>query len=78
MYWHSFSDFLRMGEHGLYVWSSLGMVALLMVLESWWVRRRLRLVRRRLADSSRTGKAERPPAAVLTENDVGEAARGAQ
>ena len=33
MYWNSFSEFLTMGTHGLYVWGSVGVMALLMVLE---------------------------------------------
>ena len=33
MYWNSFSDFLAMGKHGLYVWGALGVTALLMALE---------------------------------------------
>lgn len=33
MYWNSFSDFLAMGNHGVYVWGSVGVTALLMTLE---------------------------------------------
>jgi len=33
MYWNSFSEFLAMGTHGIYVWGSVGVMALLMVLE---------------------------------------------
>ena len=33
MYWNSFSEFLAMGNHGLYVWGSVGVTALLMTLE---------------------------------------------
>lgn len=33
MYWNSFSDFLLMGNHGLYVWGSFGVMAIAMVLE---------------------------------------------
>jgi heme exporter protein D len=33
MYWNSFSDFLAMGNHGVYVWGSVGVTALLMLLE---------------------------------------------
>ena len=33
MYWNSFSDFLTMGNHGVYVWGSVGVMAILMVLE---------------------------------------------
>jgi heme exporter protein D len=33
MYWNSFSEFLAMGNHGLYVWGSVGVTALLLTLE---------------------------------------------
>lgn len=33
MYWNSFSEFLAMGNHGIYVWGSVGVTALLMTLE---------------------------------------------
>ncbi|MDR2679176.1 MAG: heme exporter protein CcmD [Zoogloeaceae bacterium] len=49
MYWNSFSDFLRMGGYGLYVWGSFGMTALVMTLEPWLALRRQRLVRQRLS-----------------------------
>lgn len=33
MYWNSFSEFLAMGNHGVYVWGSVGVMAILMLLE---------------------------------------------
>ena len=33
IYWNSFAEFLAMGRHGVYVWGSVGVMALLMVLE---------------------------------------------
>ena len=33
MYWNSVSDFLAMGNHGTYVWGSVGVMALCMLLE---------------------------------------------
>jgi heme exporter protein D len=33
MHWNSFSEFLAMGNHGVYVWGSVGVTALLMILE---------------------------------------------
>ena len=33
MYWNSLSDFLAMGNHGLYVWGSFIVMAVLMILE---------------------------------------------
>ena len=33
MHWNSFSEFLAMGTHGLYVWGSVVVMALLMMAE---------------------------------------------
>jgi heme exporter protein CcmD len=33
MYWKTFSDFLAMGNHGLYVWGSVIVFAVVLVLE---------------------------------------------
>jgi heme exporter protein D len=33
MYWSSFSDFLAMGNHGVYVWGSVIVMALAMIVE---------------------------------------------
>ena len=33
MYWNSFSEFLAMGQHGLYVWGSVGVMAIVMMVE---------------------------------------------
>jgi len=33
MHWNSFSEFLAMGNHGVYVWGSVAVTALLMTLE---------------------------------------------
>ena len=33
MYWNSLSDFLAMGNHGLYVWGSFIVMAMVMILE---------------------------------------------
>lgn len=33
MHWHSFADFLAMGRHGVYVWGSFAVMALIMTLE---------------------------------------------
>ncbi len=33
MYWNSFSEFLAMGSHGLYVWGSVGVMTVAMILE---------------------------------------------
>lgn len=33
MYWNSFSQFLAMGNHGVYVWGSVGVMAIVMILE---------------------------------------------
>ena len=47
MYWNSLADFLAMGKHGLYVWGSFSVMALVMILEPWLVvRGRKHLVER--------------------------------
>ena len=47
MYWNSLSDFLAMGNHGLYVWGSFIVMALVMTLEPLLlVRGRKQLVNR--------------------------------
>ena len=33
MYWKSFADFLAMGNHGFYVWGSVAVFAIVLVLE---------------------------------------------
>ncbi|HPT49205.1 MAG TPA: heme exporter protein CcmD [Accumulibacter sp.] len=33
MHWNSLADFLAMGDHGLYVWGSVVVTALLMIAE---------------------------------------------
>jgi len=33
MYWNSFSEFLAMGNHGVYVWGSVAVMAVTMILE---------------------------------------------
>ena len=38
MIWNSWSDFWAMGGYGVYVWSSFGVTAVLMALETVWVK----------------------------------------
>ena len=33
MYWNSFSEFLAMGHHGVYVWGSVSVMAIAMIVE---------------------------------------------
>jgi heme exporter protein D len=42
MQWSSTSEFFAMGGHGLYVWGSYGVAALLMLVEPWLAARRRR------------------------------------
>jgi heme exporter protein D len=59
MYWNSFSDFLAMGNHGFYVWGSVGVMALTMALEPiLLIRGRKRLINR-LKRQFRAEKTER-------------------
>jgi len=38
MRWESWSEFWFMGGYGFYVWGSMGMTALLLLLEIWQAR----------------------------------------
>lgn len=52
MYFDSFGEFLRMGQHGVYVWSAYGIFALsvgLNLLLAWQRERRVRAELARLA-----------------------------
>ena len=42
MQWNSAAEFFAMGGYALYVWSSFGACALLMIAEAWLVKRRQR------------------------------------
>ncbi|MEI7432196.1 MAG: heme exporter protein CcmD [Betaproteobacteria bacterium] len=33
MYWNNLSDFLAMGNHGIYVWGSVAVMGILMIIE---------------------------------------------
>jgi heme exporter protein D len=46
--WNSPSEFFAMGGYALYVWSSFGMCALVMILEPLLVRTRFKAIVRRL------------------------------
>ncbi|HOL64159.1 MAG TPA: heme exporter protein CcmD [Accumulibacter sp.] len=48
MYWHSVADFLAMGQHGLYVWGSVLVTAILMIGEPLLIVRRRKTVITRL------------------------------
>ena len=60
MYWNSFQEFLTMGNHGLYVWGSVSVMAILMILEPLLlVQGRKRLIAR-LKRQFRAEQADRP------------------
>lgn len=46
--WSSLADFLNMGGHGFYVWSSYGLAVGLLLLETLRLRRKLISLRGRL------------------------------
>jgi heme exporter protein CcmD len=48
IYWQSVSDFLAMGGYGFYVWMSFGGTALVIAIESLWLRIQARRVRREI------------------------------
>ena len=43
MNWKSFDQFMQMGGYGLYVWGSYAVTLVVMLAETWAVRRRRRL-----------------------------------
>jgi heme exporter protein CcmD len=60
MYWKTFSDFLAMGNHGFYVWGSVIVFAIVLVLEPLLVKQAhkglvARLKRELAAESSEAG-----------------------
>ena len=61
MYWNSFSEFLAMGNHGVYVWGSVGVMALLMALEPVLVVRGHKTLIARLKRQFRAEKSDRTP-----------------
>lgn len=61
MYWNSLSEFLAMGRHGVYVWGSVGVMALLMVLEPLLLIRGRKSLIARLKRQFRAEKADRAP-----------------
>ena len=56
--WNSFDDFLAMGGYGLYVWGSLGVCAMVCIIEPVMLvlRRRALIAETAAQDTSDTGK----------------------
>ncbi len=46
IWWASWADFWAMGKHGVYVWGSYGVAALLVIAELWQARQARRLALR--------------------------------
>jgi heme exporter protein D len=63
MHWNSFSEFLTMGNHGLYVWGSFVVMAALMIVEPIWLAHTGRKLRERLR---RRYRAEAPGGRAAT------------
>ena len=59
LYWNSFSEFVAMGSHGVYVWGSVAVTALCFVAEPFLVARGRRLLIARLKRQQRAEKSER-------------------
>lgn len=66
MYWNSLSDFLAMGHHGLYVWGSFIVMAIVMILEPVLLIRSRKQLLTRLRRQLRAEKLDR--AASLEES----------
>ena len=59
LYWNSFADFLAMGKHGVYVWGSFVVMALVMIVEPILVVRSRRQLAERLRRQYRAEQLER-------------------
>ena len=59
MYWNSFADFLAMGKHGVYVWGSFVVMALVMIVEPILIVRSRRQLAERLRRQHRAEQLER-------------------
>ena len=59
MYWNSLADFLAMGKHGVYVWGSFVVMALVMIVEPILVVRSRRQLAERLRRQYRAEQLER-------------------
>ncbi|MBK7687144.1 MAG: heme exporter protein CcmD [Rhodocyclaceae bacterium] len=55
MQWNSATEFFAMGGYALYVWGGFGACALLMAVEPWLVKRRMREA---ILNLQRLGRAE--------------------
>ncbi len=58
MYWNSFAEFLAMGRHGVYVWGSVVVMALVMIAEPLLVVRGQRTLIARLRRQLRAEKGD--------------------
>ena len=59
MYWNSFADFLAMGKHGVYVWGSFVVMALVKIVEPILIVRSRRQLAERLRRQYRAEQLER-------------------
>ena len=59
MYWNSFADFLAMCKHGVYVWGSFVVMALVMIVEPILIVRSRRQLAERLRRQYRAEQLER-------------------
>lgn len=66
MYWNSFSEFVAMGRHGVYVWGAVAVMALLMVAEPLLVVRRQKALIARLKRQLRAENHDRRSTAIIT------------
>jgi heme exporter protein D len=59
-YWNDFAAFLAMGGYGPYVWPSLGLTALILLLEPLLLARRRRQLLHQLRRRQRIDAAQQP------------------
>ena len=59
LYWNSFAEFIAMGSHGVYVWGSVAVTALCMIVEPILVARGRTQLIARLRRQQHSERAER-------------------
>ena len=57
LFWHSWGDFFAMGGYGVYVWGSVGVFALFMLIEMLALRHRRKVALEAIADLRRDDRA---------------------
>jgi heme exporter protein D len=60
IWWNNWADFWAMGKHGLYVWGSYGMAALVVIAELWQAHRARQMALREVQQAHLAHAQEHP------------------